>query len=137
MYYSENGDEIKKFNTRDGVALRLLQNAGVKVGIITAEERELNRRRGKKLNLDFQYHGVSDKAAILNEICKNFNVTPSQVGFVGDEINDLALLRAVGFSFCPSDANPVVTSSVLYRCKTSGGHGVIREIFELFSRFKG
>jgi N-acylneuraminate cytidylyltransferase len=133
MYYSEQGDEMKKFNTRDGVALRLFQDAGVRVGIITAEDRDLNRRRSAKLNLDFEYHAVSDKKSVLDELCSKFHVQPEQIAYVGDDLNDLGLLRSVGFSFCPSDAHLRVRSQVAYQCKAQGGQGVIREIFDLYS----
>mgnify|MGYP001327669996 CR=1 FL=1 len=75
MYYTENGDEFKKFCTYDGMGFHLLQKTGVKVGILTTEDRQLNRRRAKKLSLDFDFHGVKDKLQIVKDLCKKVNVS--------------------------------------------------------------
>jgi len=132
MYYSENGDELKKFNTRDGMGLKLLQKAGIKVGVITAEDLDLNRRRSKKLNLDFEFHKVEDKLQILGELCKKYQVTPEEIAYVGDDINDIGLLKAVGFSACPVDACHEVKGVVNFISSLRGGQGVIREITNLY-----
>lgn len=132
MYYSESGDELKKFNTRDGMGLKFLQQAGIKVGVITAEDRDLNRRRSKKLNLDFEYHKVEDKLQILNELCKKYQVTPEEIAYVGDDMNDVSLLKAVGFSACPADACREVKAVVHFISSLRGGQGVIRELSNLY-----
>lgn len=132
MYYSENGDELKKFNTRDGMGLKLLLKAGIKVGVITAEDRNLNRRRSKKLNLDFEFHKVEDKLQILEELCEKYQVTPEEIAYVGDDINDVGLLKAVGFSACPVDACQEVKGVVNFISSLRGGQGVIRELANLY-----
>jgi len=132
MYYSENGDELKKFNTRDGMGLKLLQKSGIKVGVITAEDRDLNRRRSKKLNLDFEYHKAEEKLQILSELCKKYQVTPEEIAYVGDDVNDIGLLKAVGFSACPADACREVKAVVHFISSLSGGQGVIRELSNLY-----
>lgn len=137
MYYSETGDELKKFNTRDGMGLKLLKKAGIKVGVITGEDRDLNRRRSKKLDLDFEFHNIEDKIRALDEVCKKFKVSPNQVAYVGDDLNDLEILKAVGFSACPLDACRQIKSAVDYIASVEGGRGVIREFTELYFKTLG
>lgn len=131
MYYSENGDELKKFNTRDGMGLKMLQQSGIKVGVITAEDRDLNRRRSKKLGLDFEYHKVEDKLLVLGELCKKYQVVPEEIAYVGDDVNDIGLLKAVGFSACPLDACREVKEVVNFIISSRGGEGVVRELSNL------
>ncbi len=132
MYYTENGDEIKKFNTYDGLALKLMQKSGLKVGILTAEDRNLNRNRARKLALDFEFHGVKDKLKQLDILLKELGLNYSQVAYVGDDLNDIEVLKKVGFAFCPSTAQPeVLALANVHVAKTAGGSGVIREIHNL------
>jgi len=131
MYYTEAGDEIKKFNTYDGMAFNLLQAKGVKVGILTKEDRELNRRRAKKLNLDFDFHGVQDKMQLVQQLCQDLGITLEEVAYIGDDINDLELLQAVGIAACPQNARPEVKYVPgIYQLKTPGGGGALRELAE-------
>lgn len=132
MYYTEFGDEIKKFNTRDGFGLKKLQEAGIKVGIITAEDRELNRRRVKKLNLDFEFHASKNKTEALLEICRKFQVSPEDVAYVGDDFNEKEMMTAVGFSICPVDAADSIKRLAHFCSSKKGGDGVIREISDLY-----
>jgi len=100
MYYSENGDEIKKFCVYDGMAFKILQDHGYKVGIITTEDMNLNRRRAKKLNLDYDFHGINDKLTAVKKLCKKENIDINQVAYVGDDINCYELLLNVGIANC-------------------------------------
>lgn len=130
MYYSENGDELKKFNTRDGMGFRLLKEYGIKTGIITSENRVLNQRRAEKLNVDYLKQGKSNqgKLDIVKDICKSIGIDIAEVAYIGDDINDLELLSAVGLAACPQDANPIVKSlsSIMVQSK-KGGEGCVRE----------
>lgn len=130
MYYSENGDEFKKFNTRDGVAFEILRNNGIITGIITSENCKLVERRAKKLNIDELYMGVRDKLHVVKELSKKYNIEMNNIAYVGDEINDLDVINIVGISFCPSDAYHKVKENVDIICTTPGGNGVIREIIK-------
>ncbi len=133
MYYSENGDELKKFNTYDGMAFKLLKNKGIKVGIITSEDRELNRRRVQKLILDYQFHGVTDKLSVLNELVAEMGISLSEVAYVGDDINDLEVLQHVGIAACPSNANKKIKAIPgIIQLETSGGNGVLREFVDKY-----
>lgn len=134
MYYSENGDELKKFNTRDGLGFRLLKEAGIKTGIITSETTKLVETRAKKLNVDYLYQGKIDggKLAIAQEICKNEGISLSEVAYIGDDVNCIDLLSAVGFAACPADAHSKVKSIPnINQMKTNGGEGCVREWIDM------
>lgn len=130
MYYSENGDELKKFNTRDGMAMGMLREKGIKVGIITSENRELNQRRADKLKLDFLYQGKRNggKLAVAQEICEKLGISMQEVAYIGDDVNCIALLSAVGMAACPADADAKVKAipGILVMTK-KGGEGCVRE----------
>jgi len=131
MYYSEKGDELKKFNTRDGVGFSLLKAKGIITGIITGENVELNKRRAEKLGLDILESGCKDKLAAVKELCNKYNVDLQNVAYIGDDINDLEVIKSVGFSCCPFDSVDRVKQVCDYIATTCGGHGVIREVVEL------
>lgn len=131
MYYAENGDELKKFNTKDGMGFSLLQKAGIYTGIITGENSDLVKRRADKLKLDEVILGCKDKENAIRNLCEKYSVDISQVCYVGDDINDIGALEAVGISCCPSDAVERVKSIVNYVTIAKGGDGVIREIVDL------
>lgn len=130
MYYSEHGDELKKFNTRDGMGFKLLGERGIITGIITSENVELNRRRAQKLKLDILEAGCTDKLATVKRICEERRINIKNVCYVGDDINDLDVIRAVGFGCCPNDAMPQVREVADYIAASRGGNGLIREIVE-------
>ena len=130
MYYSENGDELKKFNTRDGMGMNMLQNAGVKTGIVTSEDRKLNQRRAEKLNLDYFCQGKANggKLDVVNVIVEELGISLANVAYIGDDVNCLQLLSAVGFAACPSDASPIVKGIPNIKVmKNKGGAGCVRE----------
>jgi len=131
MYYSENGDELKKFNTRDAVGLRLLREAGLKVGILTSENTKIVERRSKKIGVDILIQGAKNKAEELDKLLAIHKLTADQVAFIGDDINDLGILKKVGFSATPADGQPAVKSIVHHICKAKGGEGAVRELAEM------
>ena len=130
MYYSEKGDELKKFNTRDGMGFALLRQKGIITGIVTSENVDLNRRRAEKLKLDILEAGCKDKLSAIKRICDERGIALENVCYIGDDINDLQVIKAVGYGCCPADAMPEVKTVAKYVAKTSGGEGVIREIVE-------
>ncbi len=131
MYYTESGDELKKFNTRDGMAFQLLRERGIKVGIITSENSEAVRKRAAKLKLDFLELGCKNKLQAVTAICEQEGITLGEVVYIGDDINDIALLSRVGISCCPNDAQVEVSAVVQYIAQAKGGDGVIREVARL------
>ncbi len=130
MYYSEKGDEMKKFNTKDGMGFKLLREAGIIIGVITGEERELNKARAKKLKLDILEQNVKEKLTKVKELCKRYGVALKNVAYVGDDINDLKVIKAVGFGCSVANGMPEVKTAAKYVAKTSGGSGAVREIID-------
>ncbi len=131
MYYAESGDEWKKFNTRDGMGIKLLQKAGIITAIVTQERTKLVARRAEKLTIPELHQGVMDKLSLVREMAARYGLTLSQVAYIGDDINDLETLKAVGFSATPADGMPQVAAVVDYICRKKGGEGAVREIIEM------
>lgn len=130
MYYSEHGDEQKKFNTRDGMGFALLRNKGIVTGIVTSENVDLNKRRAQKLKLDVLEAGCKDKVAAVKALCEKYAISLENVAYIGDDIIDLDVIKMVGYGCCPADAMPQVRDVAKYVTKAKGGEGVIREVVE-------
>lgn len=129
MYYTENGDEIKRFSTYDGKALEILRNHGIKTAIITAEDTKMVRDRAKKTKVDYLYQGVSNKLNIAEEICEKEGIALENVAYVGDDLNDRELLQMVGLAACPVNAvYEIKQLPNIIHLATKGGSGVIREL---------
>lgn len=131
MYYSEKGDELKKFNTRDGKGAELLRHSGYQIGIITSENTSVVARRASKLQMNFLYQGVKDKVSALNDMLIAARLQPHQVAYIGDDLNDLDVLKSVGFAACPANAISEVKSVAHYHCQQAGGAGAYREFAEI------
>ncbi|HOV83574.1 MAG TPA: HAD-IIIA family hydrolase [Paludibacteraceae bacterium] len=138
MYYSELGDELKKFNVSDGMGLKLIQKQGIKVGIITSENTKIVERRFEKLKLDYLYQGNREggKLASAKEICEKEGITLNEVAYIGDDVNCVELLSNVGLSACPADAQQAVKNvHGILQMKKKGGEGCIREFVELIMKY--
>jgi N-acylneuraminate cytidylyltransferase len=130
MYYGSDGTEFKKFNTRDGMGLQLLQQTGVKVGIVTSENTTINVNRARKLKVDYlkQSARYGGKLAAVNEICAEMGITLQEVAYVGDDVNCYELLAAVGWAACPADACDKVKSiEGIHILQRRGGDACVRE----------
>ncbi len=130
MYYSAHGDELKKFNAKDGKGFEILHNRGIITGIITGEHIPLVERRAEKLKVDFLYMGISDKLGLLDEICRNYQLTPEEIAYLGDDINDLEMIQAVGLGCAVADAVDAVKVAADYITQAPGGRGAFRELVE-------
>jgi len=137
MYYAESGDEWKKFNTRDGMGIKLLQRAGLVTALITMEDTKLVARRAAKLAVPEVHQGVQDKRSVLCDIAARHGLSLTEVAYMGDDVNDVEALRAVGFSAAPSDSLPTVRQVVSYLCRKKGGEGAVREVADLILKAKG
>ena len=131
MYYDKRGDSMKKFHTRDGMAVTLLRKKSIPTIIVTKEKTIIVRKWAKRMKVYKTYDGIIDKVSILSKICKIFNVKSEQIAYIGDDVNDLELLKSVGFSAVPNDAISEAKIIADYVCKTNGGNGVLREIADL------
>jgi len=131
MYYSENGGELKKFNTRDAQGVELLLRNGFLVAIITKEKTEIVARRAKKMKIKDVFQGVEDKLSCLKGFASANNLALDEIAYIGDDINDLDVLRSVGFSIAVNDATDRVKKVCSYVTKAKGGFGAVREVCEL------
>ncbi len=134
MYYSNNGDELKKFNTKDGMGFQLLREKNIKTGIITSEATEIVSRRASKLQVDFLYQGKKSEGKLnaAREICEILDISLNEVAYVGDDINCLELLSSVGLAACPSDAvHAIKEIPGIIHLTSEGGQGAVRELVEL------
>lgn len=133
MYYTENGDEMKKFNARDGLAIRALRNAGYETGIIShGININLIQKRATLLNIARVYAGNRPKNEVLAEWCSELGISFDQTAFIGDDVNDLPIIRIVGFSACPADALDAVKAEADVILSKFGGQGCIREWADRF-----
>jgi len=130
MYYSESGDELKKFNTRDGMGLQLLRENGIKTGILTTENTEIVRKRAEKLQVNYLFQGLgkNEKLDTVLRICEEENISLEEVAYIGDDINCFNLLEKVGLAACPKDAEGKIKAIPDIKImKKKGGKGCVRE----------
>jgi len=130
MYYSSNGDELKKFNTYDSAGVLLSHALNIPVGIITGEKSVMVERRAKKLKVDFCYIDVHDKVEVALEISSKLGISLKEVAYIGDDINDIKLLKQVGFSGTVPSSADYVKKLVNYTTKVKGGDGAFRDFVE-------
>lgn len=134
MYYGDDGAEYKKFNVYDGAGMVLLQRSGVPCGILTGEDTRIVEMRAEKLKLRYLYMGIGSfnpdkltKKQAAEQICAELGIGLNEVCFVGDDVNDIDLLEAVGYPCCPQTARPEVLAIEGIRVvPVDGGKGVIR-----------
>ena len=131
LYYGNSGEELKAFDIQDGLGIKLLQSAGIKVGIITGRSSDLVKRRAKELSIDPVIQGREDKLTALNELLKDMNFNLEEIAFVGDDLPDLAVVHRVGLGITPANGNHILASQALWQTKKSGGNGAVREVAEL------
>jgi YrbI family 3-deoxy-D-manno-octulosonate 8-phosphate phosphatase len=130
MYYGPDGEVLKKFNTRDGMGLARLREAGVAVAIISGEDSAIVHARAAKLNIDDVFSGVSNKRATIDELCARKNLALDEVAFIGDDMNDLSALECVGLACAVADAAEPVLAVAHYITQRRGGDGAVREVCE-------
>ena len=134
MYYDNNGNELKRFNTHDGMAFNILKERGIITAMLTSEKTNIVKLRANKLQVDYLFQGVkgSEKLEALNKICVEKNMSLSEVAYIGDDINDYNVLSSVGFPACPKNAiaNIKDIKGITHLSK-SGGDGAVREFVEL------
>ena len=136
MYYSDKGESLKKFNTRDGMGFELLRKSNIRTIIMTREKSNIVKERGKKIKADDVYQGILQKEILLNEICKKNKISPEYVAYIGDDINDQKIMQKAGLSFTPNDGMEIIKKNVDYICKMKGGDGVFREVADLIIKCK-
>jgi 3-deoxy-D-manno-octulosonate 8-phosphate phosphatase (KDO 8-P phosphatase) len=128
LYYTATGDEFKAFNVRDGHGLKMLAQAGVLVAIITGRTSDAVRLRADNLGISLLAQGVEDKRDAMRVLLRQHGLGFEEAGYMGDDIVDLPLLAACGFSASVSDGHHEVRRRVDYVSRKSGGHGAVREV---------
>ncbi|BFM50940.1 HAD-IIIA family hydrolase [Marinomonas sp. THO17] len=131
LLYSESGESIKRFNVKDGVAMKLLPKWGVKVAVITAKDSPALRKRMQDLNIEHFYPGCHNKAAAFAELIQQLDIAAAQVAYVGDDVIDLQVMPQVGMALCPADAHTLLLRHCPLVLKKSAGQGVAREVADL------
>ena len=130
VYYSERGEELKRFSIRDGMGVERLRAVGVDTGIMTGEVSPSVQRRADKLRITELHLGIKDKPARLREIMARTGLAAEEIAFIGDDTNDVEILQLVGLAACPGDATRFARAVADFRCETFGGHGCFRELAE-------
>ncbi len=128
--YSEHGDEIKSFNVKDGLAIASWRRLGKQVAIITGRSSTIVARRAKELHIEHFYQGIDNKREVLESLLEKLDLTMENVAAIGDDLNDLPMLKAAQISFVPRDASAYVDKIANVVLSKRGGDGAVREMIE-------
>tara|TARA_R110001599_G_scaffold5266_16_gene26620 strand:- start:9576 stop:10157 length:582 start_codon:yes stop_codon:yes gene_type:complete len=131
LLYTEEGETIKRFNVKDGVAMKLLPKWGIQVAVITAKDSAPLRQRMKELKIEHFFPGCHNKAEAFDELVVRLGINPDKVAYVGDDVIDLQVMPKVGVAMCPSDAHVLVQRHCSVVLKKAGGEGVAREVADI------
>jgi len=131
MYYNCEGEFLKRFNTRDGMGLRMLMESGISVAIATSEISGPGKARARKIKVDYYFEGIKDKAELLQSFALDRGLELECIGFIGDDLNDYAAMNLCGFCACPSDAVAKIKKMADYVCNAKGGQGAVRELCDI------
>ena len=137
IYYDAHGNEIKRFDVKDGLGILVARKAGLQFAIITGRVSPMVERRSKELGIEYLVQGAQKKHPALLELASSCGLSMAEIGYIGDDLNDLQCMEAVGFRACPSDAATEVKSVCEYVASVSGGHGAVREGLEYLLNHRG
>ena len=137
MYYSPQGEAMKRFTTRDGMGITLAHRAGIRTAIITSEVSDIVVERAKKLKITEVLLGSHDKTTALHDMTARLSVPLHAVAYIGDDVNDLHVMQRCRLSACPNDAVEAIRTVAMMRCAANGGHGAVREFIEFILTSQG
>lgn len=137
IYISDKGEECKAYNIRDGLGMKLLQECGIKLALISGRTSRSVEARAQDIGIALLYQGVDDKVAVLEALMQELDLRAEQCGFMGDDLVDLPAMRRAGFSLSVADAPPLVRERAHYVTKSTGGHGAVREACEFIMQAQG
>lgn len=137
IYYGNNSEELKAFNIKDGLGIKLLQRAGIPVAIITGRKSAIVQRRAEELGISEVIQGREDKCQALQELCQRHELSPADCAYMGDDLPDLAAINAAGLGLTVADAAAAVRSAAQWCSSRNGGDGAVREACEFILRAKG
>ena len=135
MFYSVSREELKKFNARDWMAVELLRRNGVSTIFLTKDDSKVSKNRAKKLKAKI-FFGIKNKEKKLSELCKSMKINPENIAYIGDDVNDIDIIKLVGLSASPNDAVYQVKKIVDYICENNGGSGAFREFADMILKEK-
>lgn len=131
MYYGTNGEEFKRFTTRDGMAVNLLRKSGIDSAILTSEDSVIAKNRAKKLGIENCIVGSRNKSQSFKDLLAKLSLDFDEVAYLGDDVNDYHVMQLAGVSACPADATESIKTVADYICQTKGGYGALREFAEM------
>ena len=131
MYYTAQGDIMKKFHARDGMGVTLLRKHNIPTILITKEKTKMVKQWAAKMKVEKLYDGIIKKNMILDKVCKTFNLKSDEIAYIGDDVNDVPLLKVVCLAVTPNDGTKEAKSVSHYICKLKGGEGAFREFADL------
>lgn len=131
MYYSNKGEIMKKFNTKDGMGVELLLKNNIKTILMTKENSIIVKKRGKKMNVAATYVNINNKEQELEKICKKFDVKTNEIAYIGDDLNDYKIMKLVGFSATPANGISQLKKIVNFTSNVNGGDGVFRDVSDM------
>lgn len=134
MYYSAEGDVMKKFQVKDGMGIILLKKAGFKIAIMTSEQSPIAAARAEKLGVDATILGCHNKSDAVVALAEEMGLEMKEIAFMGDDVNDLHAMDMVGYCACPADAADAIKHISDYICQANGGNGAVREFAETILR---
>jgi 3-deoxy-D-manno-octulosonate 8-phosphate phosphatase (KDO 8-P phosphatase) len=137
LYFTAGGEEMKAFHSRDGHGMKMLQAAGVRLAIVTGRTARVVELRAQNLGITLVRQGIEDKRTALAELARDLDLDLAQTGYMGDDVVDLPVLRACGFSASVPDGHPLVRAVVDYVSREAAGAGAVREVCELILRAQG
>ncbi len=137
MYFGPAGEELKRFSTRDGMGVTLLHRAGIATAIITSEQSPIVSARAAKLKISDVLLGSHDKTTTLHELARRKGLEPRHIAYIGDDVNDLHVMRVCGLTACPSDAVRSIREVAHLICAHPGGNGAVREFAEFILHAQG
>jgi len=137
IYFDHQGEEIKAFNSKDGLGLRLLMDAGIQVGIITARNSKALQHRCDNLGIELVFQGIHNKATALTQIIDRSGFRPEEMAYVGDDLLDLPMFVRVGVAIAVADAHPCVVEKADIVTTAKGGVGAVREVCDAILSEKG
>ncbi len=137
LYLGNSGEELKTFNIKDGLGIKLLMQSGVEVGVITGRSSTLVAQRMESLGVQHVYQGRHEKLPAYQELVTKLGLQPEQVAYVGDDLIDLPLMRRTGFAVAVQDAHSLVKQHAHWQTPSAGGRGAVREVCELLMKAQG
>lgn len=137
IYLSNSGEELKAFHTRDGYGVRSLLTSGINVAVITGRQSQIVQNRMTALGITDIHQGIDDKLVPFESLLKKYQLTPEQVAYIGDDMVDLPVMKAVGLSVCVADGHPFVKRHCHMTTQINGGHGALRELTDLLLLSQG